>query len=605
MLIIFLFVLVFGIFSGPVSSPDFWWHLKTGEYIAQTGSLPETDPFAHTSTPKDPVNPESNRIRFILTQYWLAQLIFYWVYNAFGFAGIIYLKASILTLLVLLTYIMLRREGAGTYLSITLLIPAAGIFYGFTGERPQLFSFLFSFLIVFLLEGFRKKASLVQNDFLPAVYYLLPTVFVMLLWANMHGGFILGIVIIITYIVCEWVKYVSKKFGKTLPSGSLRLLTITGFIAILASACNPNGYNVISVLLELGRSSYKDMITESVSPFKQISLGIYSPELILFFILLISNLIILFIHLKKIDLTDIVLLSGLAAMGFTMYRFIPFFAPVAVLFIARYKTENIFFLWRFKNRLQSIQPMISIMISAMLIFIVIKGKIFDGAINIGLFHNKVYTMSNKYPEGAVKFLKLNKPGGNMFNPYDWGGYLMWALYPDYKVFIDGRGLIENIVIEEAKIMGVSHENAGDLPEWKAYLNKHGITFIVTYSVSTFSGHLIPLIPAILHDPEWHLVYIDSISLIFLKDSHENHDIVMKESLPKEWLWNEVISESSLKVQGFWSSGTHANFYITIGDAFFALNQYSNAKMAYMRAREIYPQSNAIEQRLFLLNRYGY
>ena len=158
-LLALLFTLVFGLFSVEIKDPDFWWHLKTGEYIYQSGALPVTDPFAYTSLQKDPLNPESKRIGFILTQYWLAQVVFYRIYDFFGLEGIIFLRASLLTLLIFLIFRGIRREGFGIYSSVIFLVPVVMIFRTFTGERPQLFSFLFAFLLIFLLEGFRKASG--------------------------------------------------------------------------------------------------------------------------------------------------------------------------------------------------------------------------------------------------------------------------------------------------------------------------------------------------------------------------------------------------------------------------------------------------------------
>src|SRR4030042_3372711 len=76
-LITLLLLFIFNVFAVDIWDPDFWWHLKTGEYIYQTRALPEKDPFAFTSLPKDPLHPESKRIRFILNQYWLSWVTFY------------------------------------------------------------------------------------------------------------------------------------------------------------------------------------------------------------------------------------------------------------------------------------------------------------------------------------------------------------------------------------------------------------------------------------------------------------------------------------------------------------------------------------------------
>ena len=158
-LLVVLIIFIFGLFSVKIWDPDFWWHLKTGEYIYQTGGLPETDPFSFTSSSQNQTGPEPQRTKFILTQYWLAQLIFYWTYKAFGFEGIIYLRSLILTMLIVLVYRSIRRENIGFYLTLILLIPTVMIFTEFTGERPQLFSFLFAFLLIYLIEGFRKREA--------------------------------------------------------------------------------------------------------------------------------------------------------------------------------------------------------------------------------------------------------------------------------------------------------------------------------------------------------------------------------------------------------------------------------------------------------------
>lgn len=166
--LVLFFTFIFGLFSVEIKDPDFWWHLKTGEYIYKTGDLPATDPFAYTSLSKDPVHPESNRIRFILSQYWLAQLIFFWIYKFIGFQGIICLRASIFTLIFFMIYRGARREGLGLYSSLLLLVPLLIVLHAFTGERPQLFSFLFSFCLIYLLEGFRKTCYKHREQPLPA-----------------------------------------------------------------------------------------------------------------------------------------------------------------------------------------------------------------------------------------------------------------------------------------------------------------------------------------------------------------------------------------------------------------------------------------------------
>jgi len=156
-LLILAVVCVFGIFSGPISSADFWWHLKSGQYIYETRSLPATDPFSFTTGWDAPDKQTLRNQHFTLKQSWLAQIFMYGIYRLFSFEGIIYMRAALLTLLIMLLYRNIRREGMGLYVSLFLVLPTVIIYAGFTPERPQLFSFVFFGLMVFLLEGFRSR----------------------------------------------------------------------------------------------------------------------------------------------------------------------------------------------------------------------------------------------------------------------------------------------------------------------------------------------------------------------------------------------------------------------------------------------------------------
>jgi hypothetical protein len=622
------FLFIFGLFSVEIKDPDFWWHLKTGEYIVQTGSVPETDPFAYTSTPKDPLSPESVRIKFILAQYWLAQVLFYWVFHTFDFQGIIFLRAFILTALMFLLYRAIRREGFGIYTSAIAVIPAVLIFKTFTGERPQLFSFLFSFLIVFLIEGFRRRtyskycqdisvviarnpehfrddeaiSSSLQNttprsprpdcfaprdDKIKPVFYLIPIPIIMLLWSNVHGGFIVGIALLLCYLVAEWVKYFLKKFSSPLSIGQLKLLSGFIIVSILVTLINPNTYKIIPFLFELESGAYKGMIVEAMSPVVLFRSGFYEIQFFIFFALLLVSLLLLLVNMKNLDLTDIIIFAMLAVTSLSMARFIPFLAPFAILIIARHSKE---FMQRIPKVFETIRKNIEIPLNSFFIIVIILMLI-----NGNLFKEGI--RGNKYPEGAARFLRENHIAGNMFNPYVWGGYLMWALYPEYKVFIDGRGLIPEVFFQEVRILEASQKPVERLPEWKAFLNAYKVNFITTFSVGNFSGRLVPLIAALMNDPDWHLVYMDNISLIFVRDSEENRGIIRQFSFPKEWLWNEVAVEAALKAQ---DAPNRGNYYETMGDAFFAKRNYQDAQESYSKALALKPGNTRLQNQIELL-----
>lgn len=590
------FVFTFALFSVEIRDSDFWWHLKTGEYISTTGSLPSADPFSYTSLTKDPVNPESKRIKFILRQYWFAQLIFFWIYSLSGFQGIILLRALLLTLLIFLIYRSVRREGVGLYFAVALMVPAVLVFSSnFTGERPQLFSFLFSFLLIFLLEGFRLQAQRAddRSQGTPDCrWYLVPIPVITLLWANMHGGFFVGNLVILGYFASEVVKHRTKRFGTRLPASSLKALGIVSVLAVIVSFINPNGFNVVSILVELEQSRYKETIIEAMSPF---AIGIHYADVALFFLLLGLSGILLIVNFRKLDLTDVVLFSGLTLMGLNAVRFIPFFMPYAVLLIARYGMKTIEGS-SLKEKTAAVRNAAGILLAVSLFAIMILMSVkYDIVVKSGV-------RENKFPEGATKFLKENRITGNMFNPYYWGGYLIWALHPEYRVFIDGRGLIEDVYFQYLNVFQAKPQSFEGIPEWKAVLKAYKVDFVITFAVDRFTGKLVPLIPALYHDPAWHLVYMDRISLIFCRESPENRHFIEKFGLPKEWLWGEVVTEALVKAK---DSPQRANFYVTIGDAFMAKKSYMDARAAYGKALQADPENPTVRERLQFLDAYGY
>jgi tetratricopeptide (TPR) repeat protein len=287
-------------------------------------------------------------------------------------------------------------------------------------------------------------------------------------------------------------------------------------------------------------------------------------------------------------------MAGLTFMSLSSARYIPFFSPVAALMIARYGSRMLSKLPRIeilKAAEKRVDILFPVVLAITLVIVINNTDLFKSGIK-----------ANNYPDGAVRFIEQNRIQGNMFNPYVWGGYLMWSLYPDYKVFIDGRGLIGDVFFEEVKVMDAYTGNIAGLPAWKAYLNAYNVNFIVTYSVGNFTGRLVPLVPALLHDPEWHLVYFDNISLIFVRENAQNSELLKRFDLPKEWLWNEVAVEAALKAQDYKGN---ANYRITEGDAFLAKQSYWDARTAYLQALQINPDNSLVKKRLEYLHAYGY
>jgi hypothetical protein len=135
-----------------------------------------------------------------------------------------------------------------------------------------------------------------------------------------------------------------------------------------------------------------------------------------------------------------------------------------------------------------------------------------------------------FPVKAADFILANKLQGNMYNDYGWGGYLIWRLGPERKVFSDGRNLnsealLHNYLIDTVQIKYDTNELV-----WKSLLHKYDINYIVTFS-RTQSGQVTPLTNALLSDSEWVPVFSHraSRSVIFTRNIPDNYAVISNRS----------------------------------------------------------------------------
>jgi len=457
-------VLLVGLFSTPIHDTDFWWHLATGRYLAQMHRLPVPDPFAYTTAHAGEAYPgEAVTRRFNLTHEWLAQLALYCVYRAAGFPGVVLWRALLLLAFCgLAGWIVWRRTG-GLFRSLAATGACALVLVqgGFLTDRPYLVSYALLALVLAILESRRRL-------------WLLPAV--MLLWANCHGGFFLGWLAIAVYAIAA--RPVS------------RALWIWGGAAIVISGLNPNAYRVVPVLLAYRHSFLTSTLLEWAKP------PVWPPQL--FSVLLLLAFAALAWARRTGRITDWLLLGAFAVASFSAARNIVlagFFAPIV---IASY--------WPWKRALPAAAQLVSAaLIAAAIPFGIVRGQMFQ-------FRPALW----KFPAGAADFLLAHHISGPIFNTYEWGGYLIWRLWPHERVFIDGRALSENVFHDYARIL-YNHDASGG-KSGAELLDAYGVRTIVMNGFEYTTGNLYLLAPA-LADPRqtaWRLVYRDAQSLVFMR-----------------------------------------------------------------------------------------
>lgn len=568
-ILISLFIIaVFINFLGPIIDVDFPFHLKTGEYIYQHKEIPEDDPFSFYGE-----GVSTDRERFTLSQYWLAQVLFYKLHSSVGPAGIILLRAVVFSLFIFLIWFALRKRGLYSSMLIALLVTINLLPY--TLDRPQFFSFLFTLIVILLLERFRKN----PESAIP-LYFIPP---LMLLWANMHAGFVFGLVIILIYTLLEALKFFVKKIKPAFPIGqpllekSVLMLLLAGLLAVIFSYINPDFNGQLLAAFESHTNSkwLYYSIREYMSPVEDAGypygLKIVKASFwVLFgFICILISLNI--VRTKSINITIFALILFSSVAAFTSLRYVPFFMAVALPLSKNYRFFNDATFLRRLTR----QPVILILFS---IFFVL-------AISTGLKDYKnIFVMGrhNFYPEGAANFLLKNHIDSKIFNSSNRGSYLIWRLYPNYRVFQDTRYISLEATLEGSAISYALHDPLqsgdsalgsalsamvpkelgkikisatdtidnpkNDKPLWKRLLKQYNIDLIVHEATADYIGQIYPLTLRLLKDDEWVLIYLDGIMQIFIRNDEKYSDIIKKFKKPKELIYDEIILETAPKVK---------------------------------------------------------
>lgn len=444
--------------------PDLWWHLKAGEQIIDTRSVPHTDDYSFTKQGSEWVAHE-----------WLSEVIMAGLYRLSGLAGLVTVFSLIIVIALWLIY--RRCEGKPYVAGIAILLAAAASSPLF-GVRPQMLTLLLASIYIVLLERFDPK----ENS--RRLWWLVP---LMLLWVNLHAGFALGLALIGLYVVRA---VLDGEWGHVRPL--LSVLILSAAVVPL----NPNGFRMFSYPYEtLTSSSMAAFIQEWHSPdFHQL---MYLPLAIL----LLSTFAAMALSPTRARLGEIFLVLITALGALRSVRHIPIFSLFAAPVLAKH-------LWAIAKERGWDQTLTGVEtrpnpIKLLINVILLLAPLVLGASRLWHFasHQRDY-VSLRNPVAAVEFLKSQRLPGPIYNRYGWGGYLIYQLYPEYRVYIDGRAdVYGDAFFTEAM------QTYDGLENWRAPLNQYGVQTIIIDADVALSSLL-------RSDKEWSKVYEDKQAVIF-------------------------------------------------------------------------------------------
>lgn len=499
-------VAVFILSLSPIRDYDTWWHLRAGQDIISSVSIPRQDSYSYTAAGKPWV-----------AHGWLSEVIFAGVYSSGGLPLLIFLNALIITVTFGLLGTILLRKGLSILGTVALLSLAVISSVDFWLVRPQVFTYLLFTFYLFVLEGYRQSHN--KPKVLPLC--LLPLL--MIFWVNLHGGFVIGLVPMLSYLVGEhlsfWLKkregYSGEGIKTAFPESGKWLLLIS--LAVLgASFFNPQGFKIFFFVFEtVTTKSFMTHISEWQAPDLQSWWG--------YRIFIFLCIILLALRSKKIAPSLGLLFLATLHLSLTSLRNIPFFVFTATLVIAdlwpaptgkttqlnQEDSENKAGIGSWFRSFSSNLTQLTLLCNRHLlpaIFFLTIGLIYSfypdltrGALDLGSGLKE-----ENYPIGAVKFIQEEGLSGRFFHSYHWGGYLIFRLYPEHKVFIDGRAdMYGEEFFDEYRKLYNGQEG------WREAFEKYKIKFILLDKDA-------PLISVLKEASDWGIIFSDQNSVIYQK-----------------------------------------------------------------------------------------
>lgn len=473
---------------------DLGRHVTLGGYILDHLNIPRDDLFSHTLAGAS-----------LTPHEWLSQVLFALAHRMGGLDGVVLLSAVLIAGTFSLVYKQCAGRSQSPLLSLSMVIVAAAAASLHWLARPHLFTLLLVALWTGELERLEKGS--------PPRLWVFPVL--MLLWANLHGAFLAGFVILGIYLAGEWAEGLSgpgAEVNRRSPQeeyvegrrSRLRTLLLAGGTSMLASLVNPAGWRLWETSLGFLRNRYLVGHTaEYLSP------DFHAPASWPFLLMITLSILLLGYGRSRVGTSSLLLLAGWTAMGLYSARNVPIYAVTGAPVLAGVagvwlKNEAVLGFWRRLDlRLATVEsslvghvwPIAAICLAVLA---------FAGGLRLDFARQGNRFDPQVFPVAAVDWLEGHSPPGNGFNHFPWGGYLLYRLWPEQRVFIDGQTDFygEALTREYEQVIGLGEG-------WREVLSRYQTGWVLVPPGSA-------LAQALTHEPGWREVYRDGTAVVFFR-----------------------------------------------------------------------------------------
>lgn len=490
-LLAFVFMLViFMLAARAITDPDFWWHLRAGQYMVETGTIPRTDIFSTVFNGREWVAHE-----------WLSEVLMYSLYRASGYGGLVVSFALLITAAMWVVYRRCAERAGHPYVVGFALVLGALAASPTWGVRPQMFSFLFASIFIAVLDDYVRG----KNE--RCVWWLVP---LMVLWVNMHAGFALGLALVglaIAGILSDaWLTQVEGGGGQPRPPvwHRVRALGVVFGVCAAAVSLNPNGPRLYSYPFEtLTSRAMMKYIEEWFSPdFHEL---MFLPLAVLIF----ATFAALALSKERARPSELLLLAATGYAALRSGRNAPFFALAAMPLLAghgwNWLTGQRWGRWLLapEKRETGRQAALKVALNVVLLVVVPLAVCFVKVEKV--IANRARDEAKNFPVAAADFVRAHKPPQPIFNDYGWGGYLIWNFHPDYRVYIDGRADVYGDAFMEEFLKTLGGES-----KWREPLERHGVRTVIVKPDA-------PLASLLRQEGGWRKAFEDEQAVVFIRE----------------------------------------------------------------------------------------
>jgi len=462
-----------------VVDADYWWHLRTGQWILEEGRIPYTDPFSFTMQGQP-----------WIAHSWLAEVAMYLLYQYVGPFSLFLLRSLLQVGTWALLFKMLWERWPRLWGPLLLLLVASFAATKFWLVRPNTISLVLIVVVLYLWYRFKWYGQ----DRL----WLLPPLFV--LWANVHSGWIYGLVLLGALFGGEFLAGRHWPDPFILERKRWLRLGLFSLLCIPAIAVNPYGLRLLLYPFSyyLGRITlHTDYVAEWLSP------DFHQPSNLLLALLILALIAALAWRKSTLGPAETLALLLFVALALNSVRAAGIAIPLLLWAIAgvmgqevaprpilarrgawRPPAQKTVWAWYGGTLL-----LVLMLLAAMGIEYVAWGRAngFDG--------------EKMVPQGAAAALD-EIDAQRTFNSYNWGGYLIWRFYPERLVFIDGRADLygDDLFLEYLQV-------AEAAPTWEEVLSTYQVDAVIC-------EHQGPLATLLAVDSGWQPVYEDTLAAVF-------------------------------------------------------------------------------------------